>query len=221
MGPEATVLLQQRLIAAVPARDDADHVPLLIDMNPQVPSRIAHLIEGDGEDPGPTLAAMADRLETAGAKAIALPCNTAHHYAAAIRGATCVPFLDMVAAASDQAAARLGAGGTVGLLGSPAVRMTGLYEQALGARGLATLWPDEEAPMLAAIRAIKGGDRTGAAGVVARAADELTARGAGMLFVACTEFSLIAEALAPGVPVVDTLDCLVGEIVAFSLAPQE
>ena len=41
MGPEATILLQQKLIAAVPASDDADHVPLLIDMNPQVPSRIA------------------------------------------------------------------------------------------------------------------------------------------------------------------------------------
>ena len=38
MGPEATVLLMQRLIAAVPARDDADHVPLLVDSNTRVPS---------------------------------------------------------------------------------------------------------------------------------------------------------------------------------------
>jgi aspartate racemase len=36
MGPEATILLQQRLLATVTARDDADHIPLLIDMNPQV-----------------------------------------------------------------------------------------------------------------------------------------------------------------------------------------
>ena len=33
MGPEATILLQQRLLATVKARDDADHLPLLIDMN--------------------------------------------------------------------------------------------------------------------------------------------------------------------------------------------
>ena len=46
MGPEATILLQQKLVAAVTARDDADHIPLLIDMNPQVPSRISRLIEG-------------------------------------------------------------------------------------------------------------------------------------------------------------------------------
>ena len=215
MGPEATILLQQKLIAAVPARDDADHVPLLVDMNPQVPSRIAHLIEGTGEDPGPTLAAMAERLEDAGARAIAMPCNTAHHYAGAIRGAICVPFLDMVALASNHAAERLGDGGRVGILGSPAVQMTGLYETALGARGLETLWPDDGAPMLTAIREIKAnGPTDNAAATVASAANELTARGAGLLFVACTEFSLIADRLASGVPVVDTLDILAKAIVA-------
>ncbi|WP_371813793.1 hypothetical protein [Ruegeria sp. HKCCA0370] len=59
MGPEATILLQRKLVEAVPVSDDRDHIPLLIDMNTQVPSRIAHLIDGAGEDPGPTLAAMA------------------------------------------------------------------------------------------------------------------------------------------------------------------
>lgn len=214
MGPEATVLLQQKLIAAVPARDDGDHVPLLIDMNPQVPSRIAHLIEQTGADPGPTLAAMARRLETAGAEALAMPCNTAHHYAHSIRAAVSVPFLDMVALASGHAANRLGPGGRVGLLASPAVRMTGLYETALAAHGLDTLWPADEAPILAAIREIKAGGTAQAEATLATAAAELAARGAGLLFVACTEFSLVADRLTPPVPLVDTLDILVTEIVA-------
>lgn len=217
MGPEATILLQRKILDAVPARDDADHVPLIVDMNPQVPSRIAHLIEGTGEDPGPVLAAMARRLEGAGAAALAMPCNTAHHYADAIRRAAGVPFLDMVALASAEAAARLGPGGRVGLLASPAVRMTGLYEAALGAHGLTALWPDDDAPMLAAIRSIKAqGPGETAARTVAAAAQELAARGAGLLFVACTEFSLVADRLAAPVPLVDTLDVLVGELVAFS-----
>ncbi len=97
MGPEATVLLMQRIIAATPASDDADHLPLIVDQNPQVPSRIRHLIEGTGEDPGPVLAAMARRLQAAGAEALAMPCNTAHHYAPAIRQATAIPLIDMVA----------------------------------------------------------------------------------------------------------------------------
>jgi aspartate racemase len=57
----------QKVIAATPARDDADHIPLIVDQNPQVPSRIRHLIEGTGDDPGPVLAAMAARLQAAGA----------------------------------------------------------------------------------------------------------------------------------------------------------
>ena len=79
MGPEATVLLMSRIIARTPAADDRDHVPLFVDNNTQVPSRIAALIEGTGEDPGPVLADMARRLEANGAEALAMPCNTAHH----------------------------------------------------------------------------------------------------------------------------------------------
>ena len=62
-----------------------------------MPSRIAYLIEAAGQDPSPTLAAMAQRLQAAGAQALAMPCNTAHHFAPQIRAAVGVPFLDMVA----------------------------------------------------------------------------------------------------------------------------
>jgi aspartate racemase len=68
MGPEATILLQSKLLTRVEARDDADHIPLLIDMNPQVPSRIAHLIDGTGPSPAPILEAMARPLASMGAR---------------------------------------------------------------------------------------------------------------------------------------------------------
>jgi aspartate racemase len=217
MGPEATILLQQKLLAATPARDDGDHVPLLIDMNPQVPSRIAHLIEGKGTDPGPVLAAMARRLQTAGAAALAMPCNTAHHYAPAITGAATVPFLDMVEAAADHAAAALPPGASVGMLASPAVRLTGLFNAALEARGLSALWPTDDAPMLAAIRAIKAqGACAPARETLAAASAQLAARGAAFQFIACSEFSLIADSAAPDATTIDTLDLLVRDIIAFS-----
>ena len=212
MGPEATVLFQSRLIAAVAATDDSDHVPLVVDMNTQVPSRIAHLIEGTGPDPAPVLAAMARRLEAAGAAALAMPCNTAHHYADAIRGAVGIPFLDMVALSAAAAPGE----GPVGMLASPAVRMTGLFERAFGDRPV--LWPADEAPMLAAIRAIKvaGPDAT-AREILATASAELRDRGAEVQLVACSEFSMIAEAVAPGVTAIDTVDVLVAAARDFSL----
>jgi aspartate racemase len=218
MGPEATVLLMQKVIAAVPAKDDADHVPLIVDQNPQVPSRIKRLIEGTGEDPGPVLAAMARRLEGAGAEALAMPCNTAHHFADAVRGAANLPFIDMVALSVARARTLAGEGATVGILASPAVRRVGLFDRPMAAAGLTPLYAADEAATLGAIRSIKGRGPTDAARETMKAAsDELLSRGARVQMVACTEFSLIAEAVAAGVTAFDTLDVLVEEIVAFSL----
>ena len=225
MGPQATVLLLQKLIAAVPARDDADHVPLIVDQNPQVPSRIRHLLEGGNEDPGPVLAAMAQRLQGAGAQALAMPCNTAHHYAPQIRAAVSVPLIDMVQLSVSRAA-ELAAGGSVGgsvggarigILASPAVRQVGLFAAALAQAGLTPVYARDEAAMLAAIRAIKaGGDLGPARATLARASAELLAGGAAVQMIACTEFSLVADAVAPGPECFDTLDVLTRAIIAFA-----
>jgi len=217
MGPEATVLLMQKIIAAVPARDDADHVPLIVDQNCQVPSRIAHLIEGTGPDPAPVLAAMARRLEAAGAEALAMPCNTAHHYADAIRGAVSVPFLDMVAASARAARDAAGQGAAVGLLASPAVAQVALFDRALADVGLRVVHPEDGAALLAAIRSIKAhGPNAEARAAVHAASRSLLAKGARVQLIACTEFSLIPDALAPGAQGIDTLDVLVAEIVEFA-----
>lgn len=222
MGPEATILLQQKLLDAVPARDDADHIPLLIDMNPQVPSRIARLIDGTGADPEPVLVAMAQRLEAAGAQALAMPCNTAHLYASAVRAAVSVPFLDMVALCADHAARALGPGGKVGVLASPAVRMTGLFDRVLAARGLETLWPEDDAPLLETIRTIKANGPGAEVHLpLARAADALAAQDAGQIVIACTEFSLVTDRFLPAAPVVDALDLLVRAIVAQAKGPDD
>ncbi|MEI8610376.1 aspartate/glutamate racemase family protein [Enterovibrio sp. Hal110] len=64
MGPDATVDLMQRIINATPATDDADHIRLLVDNDPKVPSRIKALIEKTGESPGSYMAKMAQGLES-------------------------------------------------------------------------------------------------------------------------------------------------------------
>lgn len=218
MGPEATVLLMQKLLAAVPAADDADHVPLIVDQNPQVPSRIRFLLEGGGEDPGPVLAGMARRLDQAGAEALAMPCNTAHHFAPAIRAATRLPFLDMVALSVDRAARLAGKGGRVGILASPAVQKVALFEGPFAAAGLTPEYPKDQPALLAAIRRIKAeGPVEGARDALRAASRELAERGAQVQMIACTEFSLIADSVAEGAQVFDTLDVLVEAIREFAI----
>lgn len=217
MGPQATILILQKVLGSVQAADDADHIPLIVDQNPQVPSRIRHLIEGTGEDPGPVLAEMARRLVAGGAQALAMPCNTAHHYAPAIRAAVNVPFLDMVEMSILHAATLTGSSGSVGILASPAVAKVGLFDERLTRVGLGGLYATDEAAMLAAIRQIKAIGPNPAARATLRAASEaLLARGARVQMIACTEFSLIADAVAPGALVFDTLDVLVRAIAEFA-----
>lgn len=217
MGPGATVLLMQKIMAATPARDDVDHLPLLVDQNTQVPSRLRHLLDRQGDDPGPVLAAMAARLQCAGAQALAMPCNTAHYYAPAIRAAISVPFLDMVALAVAQAVRLIGQSGMIGIIASPAVRRVGLFDTAFAGTNLKPTYAADEDSTLAAIRSLKAtGANDAARDCLAAASADLLSRGAFVQMIACTEFSLIPDAIPKGVTAFDTLDLLVQAIIAFA-----
>jgi aspartate racemase len=206
MGPEATVLLMQRLLQVVDAHDDADHIPLIVHQNPGVPSRIRRLIEGVGEDPGPVLAQMARDLQAAGAQALAMPCNTAHAYAPQITDATPLPFVDMRAATVATLPK-----GKIAMLASPAVRITGAFDEHFVGAGITPVWPADEGPVLALIRRVKMGD-TGPEAHAAMAA--LVEVAEAHVLVACTELSLLTKSLQ--VPFTDSLDCLVGAIRDFA-----
>lgn len=218
MGPEATILLMQKVMAAVPARDDSDHVPLLVHQNPQVPSRIKSLIEGTGEDPGPTLARMARDLEAGGAQALAMPCNTAHHYAPAVREATALPFLDML----DLTAAHLARAGArrIGMLASPATRLAGVFDAPFATHCLTPVFLEDDAALLSVIRAVKAGEALSALRPRLRTeAEALIAQGADHLLIACTELSLMSDALPTQYRQhTDSLDCLTAAIVDFARA---
>jgi aspartate racemase len=220
MGPQATILLMQKVLASVRAEDDADHIPLIVDQNPQVPSRIQRLIEGTGDDPAPVLADMARRLVAGGAQALAMPCNTAHHYVPAIRAAVKVPILDMVDLSVTKAAGLAGVDGQIGILASPAVRRIGLFDAALARFGVRAVYPADEAAMLVAIRQIKArGAGPEATAALRIASDDLLQRGAVVQMIACTEFSLVTDATGPGAKAFDTLDVLVGAIRDFATLP--
>ncbi|MGO4909111.1 aspartate/glutamate racemase family protein [Pseudorhodobacter sp. W20_MBD10_FR17] len=213
MGPEATILIMQKILAGVAAQDDSDHLPLIVDQNTQVPSRIKHLLEGGTVDPAPALADMARRLVAGGAEILAMPCNTAHHYADAIRTAVTVPMLDMIELSCAHAAS-LSDNGIVGVLGSPAVRKVGLFDGPLKRHGLTALYAQDEAQTLAAIRLLKSkGPSPEARAILKTASEELVQRGATVQLIACTEFSLIPEAVSAQANAFDTLDQLVKAII--------
>jgi aspartate racemase len=213
MGPEATVELMRRVTLRTRAEDDADHVHLLIESNPKIPSRIAHLIEGTGRDPLPDILRVARNLEGAGAQALAMPCNTAHHYAGQIQAAVTIPLLDMVKLTVARIAARSRCA-RVGVLASTAVHRVGVYERELADRGLEAVRPRRQDDLMALIRGVKRGE-TGA-----QALRQFAAIGAELedhcdiAVIACSELSLISAQLAGRV--LDSLDVLADAIVEFA-----
>ena len=219
MGPQATVLLQQRLITGITAYDDMSHVPLLVDMNPQIPSRLDWILKKQGRDPGPVLADMARTLESAGAQALAMPCNTAHFYAPTITKAVGIPLLNMIELAGAHIVSSVGDGGRVGILGSPATQEIKLFKQAFATLGLDVVYPTQDEPLLSAIRRIKStGETQQDHDTLQAAGQDCMQQGATCLLVGCSEFSLIAHAVTASVPVIDSLDVLVAAIIEFSVS---
>ncbi|SHE53302.1 aspartate racemase [Modicisalibacter ilicicola DSM 19980] len=214
MGPDATVEFMQRVIDATPADDDSDHIHLLVDNNPKVPSRIKALIEGDGENPGPTIAAMAQRLEKAGARFLVMPCNTAHYYWEYAQESVGIPVFNMIRLTLE-AVHQAAPGARVGMLASPALRKIGLYERYADDLGLKLVYPHNENALLEVIRAVKRGERRHGTTLEAfnRAAEDLGRQGADVLVLACTELSVIQESLTTAVPVYDSLQILADEVV--------
>jgi len=213
MGPEATLDLMRRVLAKTPAQSDQDHVHLIVESNPKIPSRIAHLIEGTGTDPTPELIRIAGNLQRAGAEALAIPCNTAHAYAHSIRRAVSIPLLDMVQLTVDQIASSRRVA-RVGLLASSAVLATELYARSFGTHGIDVVHPAEQDELMSLINAVKRGDtgmeiQTALARIAAGLANQ-----ADVLLVGCSELSVIAAGITA--PFVDSLDVQAQAIVNFA-----
>jgi aspartate racemase len=219
MGPAATADLMSRVIRATPATDDIDHIRMVIDNNPKVPSRIAAVVEGVGEDPAPILVEMARKLAAWGVDLLAIPCNTAHLYYNQIVSAVDVPVLNMVELTRDAVIADNPGIRSVGLLASTAVLTTRLYAGLFAANDVDVIQPsaDLQDALMTTIRQLKAGQCGHAIVAALRlAADQLVNKGAESLVIACTELSLIAHTVTSDVTRHDSAQVLAETIVGMA-----
>lgn len=216
MGPDATVDFMARVLAHTPSAADQDHVRMLVDHNPRIPSR-QKAMRGEGANPGPVLADMAAGLETGGADFIVMPCNTAHAWQDDIIAATRIPFVSIVEE-SVRAARVRGIGGPVGVLTTPGCLTAGLYQEALADVDVVLQKPDELGEAMSLIDQIKAGDQSETVSSGLRAlAERLVARGAAVLIAACTELPLVLHASMFDVPLVASTDVLAEKTVSLAL----
>lgn len=216
MGPDATVDFMARVLAYTPSAVDQDHVRMLVDHNPRIPSR-QKAMRGEGANPGPVLAEMAAGLETGGADFIVMPCNAAHAWQDDIIAATRIPFVSIVEE-SVRAAREHGIGGPVGVLTTPGCLTAGLYQEALADVDVVLQKPDELGEAMSLIDQIKAGDQSETVSRGLRAlAERLVARGAAVLIAACTELPLVLDESMFDVPLVASTDVLAEKTVSLAL----
>ncbi len=205
VAPAATADFYQRLIALTPTRKDWEHVRVLIDSNPKLPSRGRHLDLGEA-DPSPFLRESIRELVNRGASVVAVPCNTAHilyeRYAAGLE--------DMVPNMIDVAVDALvqscgGAPRQLAVLGSRNTVKYDLYGQRLARLGGDCLEMTRWQPEISALIEHVKQSRAVAIGMARMRAlvEEVVIAGAGALVVACTELSVLVQPEGVGVPVID------------------
>ncbi len=223
MGPNATVDFMSRILQATPASTDQDHVRMVIENNPRIPSRQLAM-RGEGQDPGSEIAAIAARLEAAGAEFLVMPCNLAHAWQSEIEAAVSIPFVSIVDVSVQSALDRSDDGSAVGLMTTPGCFTAGLYQQALAASGrpVITQTPDELAATLSLVERIKSGDQSvEVASGLRTLANELVNRGAKVLIAACTEFPLVLDESMFDVAFVSSTEVLAGRTVAIALGTEK
>lgn len=221
MGPMATVDFLAKLVRATPAGRDQDHIPTLVCSAVDIPDR-ADAILGTGPDPLPAMRAALARLEAGGATRIAIPCNTAHHWHAALQAGTALPILHIVDAVAETLAETLagtGTGGRIGLLATDGTLRAGLYPERLARRGLACLGPDPEgqAAVAAAIRLVKAHRVAEARPLLEAQVRALAEAGCDRVVMACTEIPIALAGSDASGRLVDATEALARACVAACL----
>ena len=139
---------------------DQEHVPLLVDNNTQVPSRIDFIIKKIGLNPMPVLCSMATSLEEVELKALAMPCNTAHAFIEEIRNKVSIPFISII----DETNLQLSEMGVqkkrIGILASPAVQITKIFEHELDENNMEVEYMGEDELLLKLIHEVKANKQT-------------------------------------------------------------
>ncbi|MDT0213083.1 amino acid racemase [Rothia sp. ARF10] len=219
IGPMATVYFMRRVLDLTDASRDQDHVDMLVWNHASIPDRTAYLVGDSPDSPGPVMADDARQLERAGAKFIAVPCNTAQAFQDEVAAAVDIPVIDIVE--ETLAAARAAVPGLthVGILATDGTLRAETYHRSARAAGLTPVAPDDVVQkdvMSMIYDGVKAGmpverDRFDAA------VTHLRDKGAGAVLLACTELSILRTDLAVDDPdVVDSLDALAARTVTMA-----
>ncbi|NLL81731.1 MAG: amino acid racemase [Tissierellia bacterium] len=216
MGPLATCDLFGKIINNTNARIDQDHIHVYIDNNTEIPDRTAAILYG-GKSPVAQLVRSAIKLESMGADALIMPCNTAHYFYDEVIKYVNIPMIHMPKETAREIKANKYK--KVAILATEGTLQSGIYQKAFDEEEINYLIPSEsqQKPIM---KIIYDGIKAGNYGIDIRdfydVLDDMFDKGAEAVVLACTELPLAFDKFEIDYPNIDPTEILAKAAIRFA-----
>ncbi len=208
LGPMASAYFYELVTQRTAAARDQEHIDIILSSRASTPDRTDFIMGKSGESPLPQMIHDAKSLETYGATAILIPCNTAHYFLTEVRDAVSVPvpsiITETVAFVRHCGYKKAGIMATAGTVSSKS------YQNELESQGLSWAVPDgdnQQKLMSLIYDCVKSG-KTPDIALLYSVMDSLYSAGCDCVILACTELSVINRTLPHQRRVIDSLEVL-------------
>lgn len=211
VGPLATIYFADLVIKMTDAKNDQEHIAMVILNHATIPDRTAYILDNTKPNPLPVMIEDAQRLEANGCDYIVIPCNTAHYFFDEIQKSVDVPIINILEETVSYAEKTVPNLRCVGILATEGTIISGAYQSVLKKHGLECRVPSEEdQKSLTNIiyNQVKAGERVDICEFL-RIVGELKKAGSDAVVLGCTELSIIKKDFnLSRLDIVDSMECL-------------
>ena len=193
LGPMSSAYFYELVTEHTEATCDQDHIDIILSSHATTPDRTDYILGRSDKSPLPAMVEDARSLETYGASAIVIPCNTAHYFIDEVRRSVSVPMPSIITETvlhikkcGFKCAAILATEGTVN---------SSSYQREFDEHGLSYMLPDERGQALL-MDLIYGKVKRGIIPSPEEhyeVTDPMFAAGCDCAILGCTELSLIGK----------------------------
>lgn len=208
MGPIATSHYIELIIRMTDAKEDQDHLDMIIYNTASVPDRTSYILDPAKPSPLPDLIRIGKQLEGDGADYLCMPCVTAHYFAKELCSEFTVPFINIL----TETAAYLQKHSITkaGIMATDGTVQSGLFQDALLQYGITPVLPskDRQKDIMHLIYHNVKEYQPVETDRFQRAETELKENGAEVILLGCTELSLVKRDTQIGSGFLDVMDVL-------------
>lgn len=211
MGPKATTDFMNKVIALTPAKNDQEHIKMIVYVDPEIPDRTEAIV-GKGESPQQKLVGAVKFLEDAGVDFIVIPCVTAHVWFRDMQSSITVQILNIVDLTLEKIKKEFKKVKRIGLLSTTGTLQSKLFEKVFELEGYSIIVPQEDVQkdyVMKGIDEIKTGKAPEkVTPLFVHAHDDLMSKGVDIIILACTEIPLSLKQADARVPLIDVNEVL-------------